>query len=390
MHHRNRWLSFTKSRFEIGCHGILALINSPFTCQDAAIDVALQYEKFGARDLKSNHWQRPGNSGLGFSELGMGTAPLGNLYKAIGEDEANAALEAAWEIGSRYFDTAPLYGLGLAETRMNRFLKGKNRDDYVLSTKAGRLMEVCKPEERTGIGKFFDTPTRREQFDYSYNGIMRSFEASLERLGVDRIDILFAHDLDIFNQGSREVMEARQADFFASGIHAMTMLRDQGVIKAIGAGVNEWEAAQTLLERCDMDLFLLAGRYTLLEQEALNSFLPMCEERGVGIVLGGPYNSGILASGPVKGAYFNYDPAPQDVLDRVGKIESICLDHEVKLIEAALRFPLHHPCVVSTIPGAQSATEVENNATNIKTEIPTDLWADLKAQNLLREDAPTP
>ena len=138
-------------------------------------------------------------------------------------------------------------------------------------------MEVCKPEDRTGIGKFFDTPTRREQFDYSYNGIMRSFEASLERLGVDRVDILFAHDLDIFNQGSREVMEARQADFFASGIRAMTMLRDQGVIKAIGAGINEWEAAQTLLERCDMDLFLLAGRYTLLEQEALNSFLPMCE-----------------------------------------------------------------------------------------------------------------
>ncbi len=339
--------------------------------------------------MKANHWQRRGNDGLNLSELGMGTAPLGNLYKAITEDEANATLNRAWEIGSRYFDTAPLYGLGLAETRMNRFLKGKVRDEYVLSTKVGRLMEVCKPEERTGIGKFFDTPTRRQQFDYSYNGIMRSFEASLERLGVDRIDILFAHDLDIFNQGSQEVMEARQADFFASGIHALTTLRDQKVVKAIGAGINEWEAAQTLLERCDMDLFLLAGRYTLLEQEALNSFLPMCEERGVGIVLGGPYNSGILATGPVKGAFFNYDPAPQDILYRVGKIEAVCNDHGVKLIEAALRFPLHHPCVLSSIPGAQSVTEVESNAANIKAEIPDDLWADLKAQGLLREDAPT-
>lgn len=339
--------------------------------------------------MKSNHWKRL-DEGLNFTELGMGTAPLGNLYKAVSEDAANATLEKAWEIGARYFDTAPLYGLGLAETRVNRFLKGKPRDEYILSTKAGRLMEVCKPEDRTGIGKFFDTPTRREQFDYSYNGIMRSFEASLERLGVDRVDVLFAHDLDIFNQGSREVMEARQAEFFASGIRAMTMLRDQGVIRAIGAGINEWEAAQTLLERCDMDLFLLAGRYTLLEQEALNSFLPMCEERGVGIVLGGPYNSGILATGPIKGAYFNYDPAPQDILEQVGKIAAICKDHGVELIEAALRFPLHHPCVLTTVPGAQSVAEVENNAANIEAEIPDELWADLKAQGLMREDAPVP
>ena len=340
--------------------------------------------------MKFNTWQRLENNALNFTELGMGTAPLGNLYKAISEDEANATLQKAWDIGCRYFDTAPLYGLGLAETRVNRFLKGKNRDDYVLSTKVGRLMEVCKPEERTGIGKFFDTPTRREQFDYSYNGVMRSFEASLERLGVDRIDILFAHDLDIFNQGSREVVEARQADFLASGIRALVSLRDQGVIKAIGAGLNEWEAAQTLLERCDMDIFLLAGRYTLLEQEALTSFLPLCQQRGVGIVLGGPYNSGILATGAKPDAYYNYDPAPPEILDRVNKIEATCVRHDVALIEAALRFPLHHPCVVSTVPGAQSVVEVESNAANIKAEIPTALWADLKAEGLMRADAPTP
>ena len=340
--------------------------------------------------MKQNHWQRPGNDGLNFTELGMGTAPLGNLYKAVTEEEAHQTLEAAWEVGCRYFDTAPLYGLGLAETRMNQFLKGKPRDAYVLSTKAGRLLEVCKPELRTGIGKFFDTPTRRELFDYSYNGIMRSVEFSLERLGVDRIDILYAHDLDIFNQGSKEVMEARMADFFASGYRAMANLRDQGVVTAIGAGINEWEAAQTLLEQCDLDLILLAGRYTLLEQEALNSFLPLCEERQVGIILGGPYNSGILATGAIPGAWFNYDPAPQDILDRVTGIEAICKSHNVRLIEAALRFPLFHPCVVTTIPGAQSVSQVKDNAANISVTIPEGLWADLKSAKLLRPDAPTP
>lgn len=340
--------------------------------------------------MKTEYWKRPGNRGLEFTELGMGTAPLGNLYKAISEDEANHTLEKAWEVGCRYYDTAPLYGLGLAETRLNRFLKDKPRDEYVLSTKVGRLMEVCAPEQRTGIGKFFETPTRREMFDYSYNGIMRSIEFSLERLGVDRVDILFAHDLDIFNQGSKEVMEARMADFFASGYRAMANLRDQGVVTAIGAGINEWEAAQTLLENCDLDLFLLAGRYTLLEQEALNSFLPLCQQREVGIVLGGPYNSGILATGAVHGAWFNYDPAPKQIMDRVRKIETICQDHGVRLIEAALRFPLFHPSVVTTIPGAQSVSQVEDNAINIATSIPNGLWSDLKSASLLRQDAPTP
>lgn len=340
--------------------------------------------------MKSRHWQRIDNGGLDFTELGMGTAPLGNLYRAISDDDAHATLEKAWDIGCRYFDTAPLYGLGLAETRVNRFLRGKNRDDFVLSTKAGRLLEVCPPDQRTGIGKFFDTPSRREQFDYSYNGIMRSFEQSLERLGVDRVDILFAHDLDIFNQGSAEVMEARLADFLASGYRAMLTLRDQGVVKAIGAGINEWQPAQRMLEYGDFDMFLLAGRYTLLEQEALDSFLPLCERRGVGIVLGGPYNSGILATGPKPGAYFNYDPAPQHILDRVAKIEAVCTSHGVKLIEAALRFPLHHPCVVSTIPGAQAVAEAESNKVCIGATIPDALWADLKAEGLMRTDAPTP
>jgi len=335
------------------------------------------------------HFDRPGNGGLDFTELGFGSAPLGNLYRAVPDDEADAVLAKAWETGVRYYDTAPLYGLGLAETRLNRFLRGKRRDDYVLSTKVGRTLQVCPPDERTGIGKFFDTPSRREVYDYGYDGVMRSFEASLERLGVDRIDILFAHDLDIFTHGSKAAADARIDELMASGYKALLSLRDEGVVKAIGAGINEWQAAQALAERGDFDLFLLAGRYTLLEQEALDSFLPLCAERGIGIVLGGPYNSGVLASGPKPGAYYNYDVAPPAILDRVARIEAVCKRHGVRLIEAALRFPLAHASVVSVIPGGQRPAEVEANRKLIDARVPAALWADLKAEGLMHEDAPT-
>jgi len=335
------------------------------------------------------HFDRIGNGGLDFTELGFGTAPLGNLYRAISDEEAHLVLEAAWETGSRYYDTAPLYGLGLSETRLNRFLRSKKRDDYVLSTKVGRLLKVCAPEERTGIGKFFDTPSRREVYDYTYDGVMRSFEASLERLGVDRIDILFAHDLDIFNHGSQEALQEKLDELMRSGYYALLSLRDQGVIKAFGAGVNEWQPCQWMAERGDFDLFLLAGRYTLLEQEALETFLPLCEQRGIGIVLGGPYNSGILATGAVPGAYYNYDTAPQEILNRVARIEAVCQRHGVRLIEAALRFPLKHPQVVSVIPGGQSVEQVKSNRQILDARIPAGLWAELKAEELMRQDAPT-
>jgi D-threo-aldose 1-dehydrogenase len=339
--------------------------------------------------MKTRHWQRTGDS-LDFTELGFGCAPLGNLYRAIGDEDAHATLEAAWETGIRYFDVAPLYGLGLAETRLNRFLRGKRRDDYVLSTKAGRLMRVSPPEERTGIGKFFDTPARQEVYDYSYDGIMRSLEASFERLGVDRIDILYAHDLDVFTHGSKEASDARIDEFMRSGYYAMLALRDQGVVKAIGCGINEWQVCQRLAERGDFDLFLLAGRYTLLEQEALESFFPLCEERGIGIVIGGPYNSGVLASGPKPGAFYNYSEAPQEILDRVAKSECVCEQHGVRLIEAALKFPLLNDIVVSVIPGGQAVAEVQANKQILDAEIPAALWTDLKAEGLMREDAPTP
>lgn len=206
-----------------------------------------------------HHWERLAGKGLDFSELGFGTAPLGNLYKAVSDEEARATLDAAWETGCRYYDTAPLYGLGLSETRLNFFLRGKNRDDYVLSTKVGRLLEVCEPDTRTGIGKFFDTPNRREIYDYTHDGVMRSVEMSLERLGVDRIDILFAHDLDIFNHGLQERLDIKLNELMESGYRALLSLRDQGVISAFGAGINEWQPAQWMAERGDFDIFLLAG-----------------------------------------------------------------------------------------------------------------------------------
>jgi D-threo-aldose 1-dehydrogenase len=340
--------------------------------------------------MEIRHWERRAGHGIDFTELGFGTAPLGNLYKAISDDDAHATLEAAWVTGCRYYDTAPLYGLGLSETRLNPFLRGKRRDDYVLSSKVGRLLEVCPPDERTGIGKFFDTPSRREVYDYTRDGVMRSVEFSLERLGVDRIDILFAHDLDVFNHGTQAALQAKLDEFMASGYKALEELRDQGVIKAFGAGINEWQPAQWMAERGDFDLFLLAGRYTLLEQESLESFLPLCEGRGIGIVLGGPYNSGVLATGPVTGAYYNYDEAPQEILERVARIEAVCRRHDTRLIEAALRFPLHHPSVVSVIPGGQSVGQVEGNRALLDAAIPGALWTDLKQAGLVREDAPTP
>lgn len=337
--------------------------------------------------MKERHWQRDGR-GLSFTELGFGTAPLGNLYRAVPDDEAEAVLEAVWRTGSRYFDTAPLYGLGLSETRLNRFLRGKRRSDYLLSTKVGRVLEVCRPQERTGIGKFFETPSRRERYDYSYDGIMRSLEHSFERLGVDSIDILFAHDLDVFTHGSIAARDARLEEFFASGYRAMVELREQGVVTAIGAGVNESDSCRLLAERGDFDLFLLAGRYTLLEQGSLDTLLPLCQDRGIGIVLGGPFNSGILASGPRPGAFFNYAEAPPEILERVARIEAVCQRHHVRLIEAALNFPLLHPIVVSVIPGGQRVEEVKSNRSLLDARIPAALWRDLKEEGLLRADAP--
>lgn len=338
--------------------------------------------------LKTRVWDRLGKGALQFTELGFGTAPVGGLYRPVSGDEAHATMTRAWDAGVRYFDTAPLYGLGQSETRLNRALAG--RSGFIVSSKVGRLLRPSRAGEvRDGIGKWFDVPNRKEIFDYSYDGVMRSVEFSLERTGLDRIDLIYAHDLDIFTHGSAEAMQARLDEFMASGYKALVALRDQGVIRGFGAGINEWQPAQWLVERGDFDIFLLAGRYTLLEQEALDSFLPLCLARGVGVVIGGPYNSGVLATGARPGAFYNYNPAPDWVLAKVAKIEAVCAAHKVRLVDAAFQFPLLHPAVVSIIPGGQGVAEVDANVRAASATIPPALWDELKAQGLMRQDAPT-
>lgn len=332
--------------------------------------------------LATRQWKRQGKAGLSFTELGFGAAPLGNLFRAITEDEAQAILEAAWAAGVRYFDTAPLYGLGLSETRLNHFLRGKPRGEYVISTKVGRLLRAVPPGQGDGAGKWIDVPSRKEVYDYGHDGVLRSLEASLERLGLDRVDILYAHDLDIFNHGTQAAMEARLAEFMAGGYRALCRLRDEGVIAGFGAGLNEWEPCDWLLTRGEFDIFLLAGRYTLLEQDAAG-FMDRAAAKGVGVVIGGPYNSGILATGPRPGAHYNYAPAPQSVLDRVARLQTICDAHGVRLVDAAFQFPLLHPAVVSVIPGGQGLAEMTSNIEAAAARIPDTLWQALVADGLI-------
>ena len=342
------------------------------------------------RGARSRKLKTRAGAELNFTELGFGGAPLGNLYRPMTEKEARLMLETVWASGCRYFDTAPLYGLGLSETQLNGFLRPKPRDSYLISTKIGRLLELCKPRERSRQGAFFESPSRRERYDYSYDGVMRSLEFSLERLGLDEIDIVYAHDIDVTTHGSQEAANARFREFMDGGYRALDRLRASGAIKAIGAGVNEWEAADALARSGDFDIFLLAGRYTLLEQDALTAFLPYCAEKGIGVVVGGPFNSGILATGVKADAHYNYGPAPEEVKERVRRIQQVCKAFKVKLPEAALRFPLGHPVVVSVIAGAQRASEAKRNAAMMNAKIPAALWRTLKAEKLMRENAPAP
>ncbi|MEO1104645.1 MAG: aldo/keto reductase [Pseudomonadota bacterium] len=340
--------------------------------------------------LPTNTLTTKSGRSLTFTAIGTGTAPLGNLYFGIDEAAADETLSVAYDAGSRYFDTAPLYGFGLSERRLGHFLRQKRPENTLVSTKAGRLLKVGPRDPSMQPAQWFDVPSREIVFDYSYDGFMRSFEFSLERLGVDRVDILYCHDIDVFTHGERDIAMARTKEFLDGGHKAMVELRDQGMIDAFGLGVNEWEVCQFVAERAEVDLFLLAGRYTLLEQEALNTFLPLCEDNGLGVIIGGPYNSGILATGPVEGAYYNYVPAPPEIMDKTAKIKAVCDRYGVTLRDAALQFPTFHPAVVSIIPGATSRQEIEGTMESFKTPIPEELWAALKEDGLLRIEAPVP
>ena len=323
---------------------------------------------------------------LEFTTLGYGSGPLGNFQRAFSEAECLETVNAAWNAGIRYFDTAPFYGLGLSERRVGRVLVQKARDDFVVSSKVGRLLEPCAEGEQ-GEPLFVATPPVRPVFDYSYDGVLRSFEATLARTGLDRIDILYVHDVDALVHGGRAESEARLVELFErGGWRALDELRRDGVVSAIGAGVNEWQPCARLLELADPDLFLLAGRYTLLEHEPHETLFPKCIARGARVVIGGPYNSGVLAGRST----YNYGPIPDAVKERVRAIACVCDAHGVDLRAAALQFVVAHPAVVSVIPGAVSRAEVLGNVAALNAPIPSALWDALKAERLLARDVPTP
>ncbi|MGJ8611735.1 MAG: aldo/keto reductase [Octadecabacter sp.] len=338
---------------------------------------------------KTNPLNGRTKSPVNLSKLGFGCAPLGNLYRKIEDSDAQATLDAAWDAGIRYFDTAPQYGLGRSEMRLADGLERFDDGTLSISTKAGRVLEDCAPEDVTPES-FVDVPQKRIVFDFTYDGIMRSYDDSIARLKTDRIDMLFLHDIDAGKNGQEFEDNNLRELFSEGGYRALSELRDADKILAIGAGVNTWQICERLLREADFDGFLLAGRYTLLEQDPLDTFLPLCIERDVGIILGGPYNSGILATGPIEGARYDYEPASETVLQRVRDLANVCAAHDTPLIAAALQFPLGHPAVKSVIPGASSPDEVRQNVEIFETPIPAALWSDLKSNGLIRQDAPTP
>jgi D-threo-aldose 1-dehydrogenase len=330
-----------------------------------------------------------GTTGLQIPILGLGGAPLGDLYQLIPEEVAQATITGAYDSGVRLFDTAPLYGYGLSEHRFGHALRRYPRDSYVLSTKVGRYL-VPKAPERIDRGQWTGGLNMEPVYDYSYDGTMRELEQSHQRLGIERIDIVFIHDVDIWTHGTREAYEQRYKEALEGAYRALADLRSQGVIKAIGMGINETEPAIRLARDTDPDIFLLAGRYTLLEQGGLGDLIPLAREKRFSFMLGGPYNSGILATGAVSGAKYNYKDAPPDIMDRVRKIEAVCKRHDVPLKAAAIQFPLGLPEVASIVPGAVKPEEVQDNAALITRRLPAALWDELKSEGLLARECPVP
>lgn len=337
--------------------------------------------------MKPNDKRKFGRVDLDVTAFAFGAAPIGNFLKPISESELQAMIETAWDAGVRLYDTSPYYGHGLSELRTGHYLRWKPRDEYALATKVGQLLKPAR-RETIDFAPWSNAAAFTLRFDYSYDGTMRSFEDLLQRLGLERIDVCFIHDIDRFTRGEAqpEVFEAAMDGCW----RALERLRSEGQVKAIGVGVNEWEVCHEALKRRDFDCFLLAGRYTLLEQEALNGFLPLCEERGVAVAVGGGFNSGILATGARPGAKYNYSPAPEAIMARVARIEQVCARFAVPLPAAALQFVVAHPAIPTFIAGTRTAEQLKQNLDWFSVPIPRDFWAELKRQGLLREDAPTP
>jgi D-threo-aldose 1-dehydrogenase len=335
--------------------------------------------------------RRVGKTKLEVTTLGLGGAPMGGFRAAIPETEAIALTDAGYEAGIRYFDTSPYYGYGRSELRMGAALREKPRDSFVISTKIGRILHVMKPGEKKPAD-FRDNalPGFAPVFDYTYDGVMRSLEHSHLRLGLSKIDIALVHDVDFWTTKDREVLDQRFKTVMDSGFKALDELRKAGIIGAIGVGINESDTSLRFIKAGDFDCMLLAGRYTLLEQGALAEFLPECVKRSVSVILGGPYNSGILTGGVSDTSTHDYAQAPAPLIEKARKIEAICKRHGVELGAAAMQFPLFHPALCAVIPGALSVREVTQNVARMSVKIPSELWSELKREKLLDPGAPTP
>jgi D-threo-aldose 1-dehydrogenase len=301
-----------------------------------------------------------GSRGVEATRLGLGTAPLAGLYEAVPDDDADVLVRRALELGLRLFDTAPLYGSGLAEERLGRALRERPRDDFVLSTKVGRLLLPGLPPDRVFAG----APPLGPVFDFGYDATLRSLDESLERLGLERVDVALIHDPD-----------DHYADAMDGAYRALERLRSEGVVGAIGVGMNQSELLCRFARDGDFDCFLLAGRYTLLDRSGADELLPLCLERGIAVLAGGVFNSGVLASGST----YNYAPAPPEVLERVAHLRETCARHGVPLEAAALQFPLRHPAVACVLAGCRSAGELEEDVRLFELELPAELWDELGA-----------
>ncbi|WP_342635961.1 aldo/keto reductase [Lichenihabitans psoromatis] len=334
---------------------------------------------------------RAGKS-LAFTSLGLGGAPLGDLFERLDQQTAHDTILTAYRSGIRVFDTSPHYGNGLSEARFGAALRDLPRDAFLLSTKVGRRMDpFTQPAparaDVTSPGFAGGFP-HRAMFDYSYDGTMRSIEQSLLRTGLSRFDILMIHDCDVWTQGA-DMIDQRFKEAMDGAYKALDRLRSEGTVAAIGVGVNEADICERFARAGDFDVMMLAGRYSLLEQPALASFLPLAEQKSIGILLAGVFNSGILATGAVPGATYNYTAASTDIMTRVGRIEAVCQRHGVTLRQAALGFALHHPAVVTLVLGAVKPGEMEANVADAQIAIPPALWSELKREGLLDAAAPT-
>lgn len=329
-----------------------------------------------------------GRTGIDVTALSLGAAPIGNFHRAMSGADATAVVDAAVDTGVRLFDTAPVYGLGLSEHRLGHALFDRPADSRVLVTKVGRLLRPTHDRGRD-TGLWIDAAPFDPVYDYSYDGVMRSIDDSLNRLLVDRVDVALVHDVDVFTHG-RDAQPGYFKQAVDDGYRALVRLKDEGVVGAIGFGVNEADVCVEAMRRVDVDCFLLAGRYTLLEQSPLDELFPLCVDNGVGVILGGVFNSGILAAKTPSTGRFNYGPAPADVRSRAEQLADLCARHGVPLAAAALQFSAAHPAVSTVCVGASSPQQVRQNADLLDVAIPAALWQELLENGLIRADAPTP